>query len=357
MKIFMSLGGYCVSFSKVPEYDELTAILANKAEGVLKSFREATVSGVGHSMISIISDINAYWEDVYRPALTSICCEAVGGRTDTLADVNLMIALLSAGGGIHDDIIDKSVRKNFRDTIYGLYGLDGALLAGDLLILKGWGKVQELMKKTAKPERIEEIISIFQNWTIEVLESEFMESRCRRNWFTEPEKENEDADLQYYQKILWKSTADMEACARIGAIVGGGTVEETNSLAKFGRHLGFGFRLADEVKDVFSVKANILHRLENESVPLPILYAAKSSKKNYLKTKTILENPVIVPSDIVKLLKMCLETNAFTYVSSIATENAKIAEDWLGSIKPSAAKMLLVQFAGKALSDIANLCP
>jgi geranylgeranyl pyrophosphate synthase len=346
-----------VSFSKGPEYDELTAILTNRAKGVLKSFREATVSGVDHSMISLISDINAYWGDVYRPALTSICCEAVGGRTETLVDVNLMIALISAGGGIHDDIIDKSSRKNFRDTIYGLYGLDDALLAGDLLILKGWGKVQELMKKAAKPERIEEIIRIFENWTTEVLESEFMESRCRRNWFTEPEKTDEDADLQYFLKILWKSTADMEACARIGAIFGGGTAEETSSLAKFGRHLGFGFRLADEVKDVFSLKANILHRLENESLPLPILYAAKSSKKNYFKTKTILENPIIVPSDIVKLLEMCFETNAFAYVSSHVKENAKIAKDLLGSIKPSAAKMLLVQFAGKALSDVANLCP
>ncbi len=50
-----------------------------------------------------------------------------------------MVTLTSAGGGIHDDIIDRSVNKHFRNTVYGLYGLNSALLVGDLNDNQGMG--------------------------------------------------------------------------------------------------------------------------------------------------------------------------------------------------------------------------
>ncbi len=336
-----------MSISNNLTWKELPAIMTDRAQRILDMFNEATVEGVGHLILPIMLEVNTYWNDILRPALTSFCCEAVGGQKETVINVSLMIALVSAGGGIHDDIIDKSTKKNFRDTIFGLHGLDHSLLAGDLLILKGWGKLEEVIGHTGQPEKIMEVVGIFRDWTIEVLESEFLESLCRRNL---------DADLKHYLTILWKSTADMEACARIGAIFGDGSDTDVRSLAKFGRRLGFGFRLANEVKDIYSMKLSLIHRLENESVPLPILYAAKSSTDNYRKVKSILEKPNISPTDISKLLEVCYEAKAFTYILEIAKENTKKAKEFIKGLQPSSALQALQVLADKALDEVATLC-
>lgn len=329
------------------KFKELPAIIKERGQRILDMFRKATVAEVNHLILPIMVDVNTYWNDMLRPALTSFCCEAVGGRTETVINVSLMITLISAGGGIHDDVIDKSTKKNFRDTIFGLHGSDHALLAGDLLILKGWGKLQELVDQTDQTEKIKDVIGIFQDWTIEVLESEFLESLCRRNL---------NSDLQYYQTILWKSTADMEACARIGAIFGDGSARDIRSLAKFGRRLGFGFRLAHEVEDVYSMKISLIHRLENESVPLPILYAAKSSTDNYQQIKSILEKPNLSSTDISKLIEICYETKSFQYIHEIAKENAKKAKKLIGGLPQSNARQALEMLVDKALIEVATLC-
>lgn len=330
------------------EFDELVTLLEERGSRVLARFRQASLLGVNApGLISILEQVNVRWKDVYRPALASICCEAVGGHQQSTDNVALMITLASAGGGLHDDIIDKSSDKHFRMTILGLYGTDKALVAGDLLILKGWTMVREVLKKGWKPKKIFDVVEAFGSWTVEVCESEFMEITCRRNLGT---------DLEYYKKALWMSMADTEACAKLGAIIGDGSEHEVRALAEFGRRLGFMFRLADDVKDTFNTEGNLPHRLEYESVPMPLLFSAKSSKRINSKIESILNNPPATPSDISALLGFCFETSAFSYIDNLAKQNMRQAYRLLYMIKPSKARSLLELMIKKPFTDIAALC-
>lgn len=329
-------------------YTELTALIEERGQKVLERFGHVAVSGVNHSrLLSILGDLKAYWKDMYRPALTSFSCEAVGGQLGAADVVGLMITVVGAGLGIHDDIIDKSLNKHFRMTILGLHGLDDALLVGDLLIIKSWATIREMIRKTCQPKKIVSVIEAYESFFLEVCEAEFMEISCRRNL---------DTELECYQKILWKSTADTEACARLGAILGDGSEDEVQALAEFGRRLGFTFRLMDDVKDSLNIEGNLPHRLEYESVPLPILYAAKSSREEFLKINSILEKSPITPLDVGELLQFCFETEAFKYVYKIAKQNAREAARKLSVLRPSTARNVLSLMSKKALADIASLC-
>jgi geranylgeranyl pyrophosphate synthase len=164
------------------------------------------------------------------------------------------------------------------------------------------------------------------------MEGEFMETQCRRNLET---------DLKNYEEILWKSTADTEACTRLGSIVGGGSKTEVKSLAEFGRRLGFIYRLIDDVKDSLNLEGNLSLRLENESVPLPVLYAAKYSIENYSQIRAFLDKPHISPAEIKDVLTLCFETEAFRYVLEMAKENSRQAKRKLGFLKKSGAQKSL----------------
>ena len=120
------------------------------------------------------------------------------------------------------------------------------------------------------------------------------------------------------------STADAEICARLGANVGGGSEDEIKTLSEIGRRLGFIIRLTDEVKDTLNLEGNLVLRLKNESVPLPILHGAQFSQDNYLIVKSILEQQSNKLSiiEIKKMLIICTNSKSFQYVLDLAKQNA-----------------------------------
>jgi len=81
--------------------------------------------------------IDEYPVDKVRPALSSILCEAVGGKLEITQSVAVPLILINGATGIHGEIIDGSKSKDGKPTVYGKYGRDIALLVGDALLFKG----------------------------------------------------------------------------------------------------------------------------------------------------------------------------------------------------------------------------
>ena len=336
-------------------YKELATIIKHRSQKILERFERAIISNVTDSkLLEIMTDVINYWSsskstsrDLIRPALTSFSCEAVGGDPEVADDAGLMFTIASAGFGIHDDILDRSLRKHMRPTILGLHGIDGALLSGDLLLVKGWSVLGEIILKSRNPAKIAEIINEYASCSIEICEAELMETRCRRNL---------ERDLDYSCSILWKAMAEAEACCKIGAIMGEGNIDEIKALAQFGRRLGFTYRLIDEIQDCLNLKGDLAHRLEYESVPIPLLYAAKSSADKCRRIKKIIEKANICPSEIQTLLAVCFETEAFEYIRKMAQENSRQAAKYLSAVRASDARKVLLLLNERAYTRITEMC-
>jgi geranylgeranyl pyrophosphate synthase len=312
---------------------ELNELFQLRGGETLKRFGQALFSGIENpQLLSILEDVKGIWRDRYRPTLTSLSCEAVGGKPEEPVALNLIVALAGAGIGIHDDIIDKSIIKRSKKTILGLHGIEGTLLAGDLLIVKGLTEVKEIIKKGYQPEKVVDIIDVLQRHYFEICEGVIME----RLW-----RKNVEVDLDFCHQVLWKYGSDGEACARLGAIAGNGTEAEVEALGRYGRRSCYVFRLAQEVRDVFHLEGDLLRRLKHESVPLPILYAARVSKENMSILKSILKGS-ITSSHIKTVLELCFKTEAFTYVRDIAQKNIDEGLQLLNTLKSTKARDFLV---------------
>jgi len=326
-----------------PSRKKLKTILEERSQEVLQRFKQMTVSDFSNvELISILEDVNKHWKDLQRPALASFSCEAVGGKPSAADDASLVITLASAGMGIHDDIIDKSDNKHLRKTILGKYGEDKALLVGDLLIIKGLTTAQARLERTCPNENKEAVLQALKNFIFEIYEGELMDILCRKKL---------DTDLDDYLGIIRKLAADGEACSRVGAILGGGSQDEIQALSEFGRRLGIVIILGEEVRDTLNVEGNLPHRIEHESVPLPVLFAAKSSEQAYSEVKSILQNPSTA-SHAFDITELCWKAKAFTYVSDVAKKNASEAVRKLEMLKPSSAKDVLSFMIEVALGDI-----
>ena len=143
-------------------HKELDRLFKERGNKILERYKRIIISDVHNKeLLAVLNDVNRYWKDNVRPILTLLSCEAVGGGPQLAEDAGLMFSLASSGFGIHDDIIDNSSFKHFRKTIFGIHGIDSALLVGDLLIVKAWSILDKMIRKTTKPIKIADLVRVY----------------------------------------------------------------------------------------------------------------------------------------------------------------------------------------------------
>jgi geranylgeranyl pyrophosphate synthase len=301
-----------VTLDRSKEFSELEQEIIEIGKRSRSRFKEIVLENVDHpEMISSVENVCNYWKDNIRPALIQYSCEAVGGSPNMVDSVALFFSIAGAGVGIHDDIIDKTIKKRDRVTISGAYGRDFALTIGDLLIVKGLTTISEALRESHSKETIIQVLEAYESFFTEMCVGEIMEIKARKNL---------DFSLEHYHDMLWKLGVDAEACTKIGAILGNGSAEEINCLSKIGRNIGYLNRIDNEIIDIFNLENGLLYRIENESIPLLMLYSSKKNKNNYNMIKNIIVKKEIKFKDLGTIWFLCISNKSIDYIKMI-TQN------------------------------------
>jgi geranylgeranyl pyrophosphate synthase len=204
--------------------------------------------------------------DASHPTLLSLACEAVGGNPDETVGVAKAIVLLTGAADIHDDIIDQSQTKDLKPTIYGKFGKDIAIVAADVLWIKGMLTLNDecehfqLQKKQA-------ILSITKQAFFDIGSAEAKEASLRGNFDLIPEE---------LLDIVKMKVSVAVAAAQIGAIIGDGTVQQIENLGQYAKTLGVLMTLREEFINMFEPD-ELKNRFKNECLPLPFLCAFRDA--------------------------------------------------------------------------------
>ncbi|MBA7601110.1 (2E,6E)-farnesyl diphosphate synthase [subsurface metagenome] len=260
----------CAEYEKAAEevrklFDERgTKVLEEAATSVLREKLECVEAK------EALSHFMSYWHDVVRPSLISLACEAVGGDPSITVPIGKSLTLLSGATDVHDDMIDKTMTKGRRQTVIGRSGGDIALIAGDILIFKGFAELFDgLLHLDLPVEKKLDIAHAIIGLYLELGDAEALELKFRARTDVKPEE---------YLHVVRKKAADIEVSMRIGAMLGGGSREQINALGEYGKLLGLIVLLRNDLEDMLDV--NMLNsRIKNEALPLPILYALKNKGK------------------------------------------------------------------------------
>jgi len=202
------------------------------------------------------------WYNAAHPALLSIVCEAVGGDPDATTNISASLVVLTGAADIHDDIIDQSISKDVKLTIFGRFGRDISIIAGDVLWFKGMLMLNEACESFSNDKK-QAILELAKQAFFDIGSAEAREANLRRNMDLKPEE---------YLEIIRMKVSMAEAVAKIGVIVGNGTSQQIESLGNFGKTLGTLMTIRDEFVDIFE-SDELRNRFKNECLPLPILYA------------------------------------------------------------------------------------
>jgi geranylgeranyl pyrophosphate synthase len=252
------------------------------------------------------------WKDTTHPGSLSLACEAVGGDLTETVPIQAVVLLLSAGMDIHDDIIDESIAKNGRTTLYGKYGKDVAVLIGDALLVEGLTILYRWLRNLKK-EISDRISSIVEETFFEVGNAHLLEMDLQGRLDVSPND---------YLNIIKRKASILASNIRIGAVLGGGSKNEISALEVYAKNFGILVFLREEFIDTFE-PGELGNRLRNEILPLPLLLAFEEPERKR-KILEILFKQIISDEDAMQVVKYTLGSQRVRdlrhYIKELAKE-------------------------------------
>jgi len=275
--------------------EKALAILQAKSEKALKNAKELVLQEkfrcekANEALQYYVST----WNDTTRPGVLALAHEAVGGKAEEVVPLQTAMLFIDAAMDIHDDIIDKSTVKGSKETLYGKFGEETALLIGNALLVKGFNHLYNVSEKLS-PGKKQLLVDTVKNFLFEVINAHLQEVELRnKKWNTKPKE---------YLDVLKMKAADIEGHMRIGAIFGGGSTQEIKALTRYGRCLGILLLTRSDFIDLFE-QDELTNRVKYECLPLPVLYALKNDMFRN-KVYRILSKKEIEENDINELIEI-----------------------------------------------------
>ncbi len=201
-----------------------------------------------------------------RPALLILASGACGGATAGKNIIRLatVMEMLHTATLVHDDIIDNADLRRNRASVNARFGNQTAVLMGDWLYMSAF--------ETSLQERSLEILDILTRLTRKMTEGELIQLTMIGRL--------DISEADYFDILKRKTAFLFSACAEIGAILAGASLERQHALRDYGMNLGIAFQLADDILDLTSEaedlgKAAGTDLLEGK-ITLPLIYLLKN---------------------------------------------------------------------------------
>jgi len=165
-----------------------------------------------------------------RPLLMIQSARLCGYQGNHDASLAIVFEFLHASSLLHDDVVDNAEFRRSQPAANVLWGNQGVVLVGDFLYSKSI-----LMTVGYNDIRILQALS---DATTKMAEGEVMQLIHADNL--------EISEEEYLEVITRKTAVLISAACQIGAIFGGGDLEQEKALRTYGHNLGIAFQLIDD---------------------------------------------------------------------------------------------------------------
>lgn len=223
-------------------------VLGLSADLVQPALRSA-VGGLPASMRRIVA-YHYGWEDEngrrtgadggkgIRSALVLLAAAAAGGEPESALPAAVAVDLVHNHSLLHDDVIDGDATRRHRPTAWSVFGVGGAILAGDALLVLA----RDVLAASGHPAapQGERMLSAA---VLELLDGQSADIAFERRT---------DVELSECLRMARRKTGALFGCAgALGALFGGGSPEQVHHLRVFGAHLGLAFQHVDDVLGIW----------------------------------------------------------------------------------------------------------
>ena len=209
---------------------------------------------------------------------------------------------------IHDDIMDKAPMRRGMETVHEKYGDSTALLAGDVMFVKAYEYLNKI-----HINNLQKVLHLFNETASAVCEGQQLDMDF--------EKRETVGLEEYVSMITLKTSVLLAASLKLGAILGGATLNSQNHLYEFGKNLGIAFQVQDDYLDVFGDPEKFGKRVGGDIL---------SNKKTFL----LIHAMETANAEQLSLLQGLIENNAVDKIEKVTQifKDCKV-DDWAKELK------------------------
>jgi geranylgeranyl diphosphate synthase type II len=178
-----------------------------------------------------------------RPILCLAAAQAVAGTIEAAMPAACALEMIHTYSLIHDDLpaMDDDDLRRGKPTSHAVFGEAIAILAGDALLTEAFVLLSDYNGSLAK--RALKLIGVIAR------------AASYRGMVggqvVDMLSQNKPADLETVQQMHSRKTAALiSAATEAGALAGGGTDDQVEALARYGRAIGLAFQIADDILDI-----------------------------------------------------------------------------------------------------------
>ena len=183
----------------------------------------------------------------HRPLVCMLACVAVGGTEEQARDAAAAVEHFHTAALIHDDIADESLLRRGKPCLHHQIGEGLAINCGDLALSLVTGTVldDESLSDSVKLRVLHELV----NMTTRTIEGQALDIGWARD-------ARFDITVDDYLVMASHKTAFYSGAVplAVGAIIGGGTEEQVETLRNYGMSTGLAFQLQDDLLNLVGTK-------------------------------------------------------------------------------------------------------
>ncbi len=253
-----------------------------------------------------------------RPSLCLFACEAVGGQIRHALPAAASLELIHNFSLIHDEIEDFDETRHHRPTLWTLWGINKALVAGNVLRIVA-DRSMEMMKidEGKDAERVVKGVELLTEACLEMIEGQYMDISFEGRI---------DITLDQYMAMISRKTGALIRCSlQLGAAMGTENLATLETFRKTGTSLGFVFQIRDDILGIWGeekstgkpVGIDILRKKNS----LPIVHAmdkADKKGKELLREIYSLEHPG--EQEVAAVLEIMEQAGTRDYAQKLAYE-------------------------------------
>jgi geranylgeranyl diphosphate synthase type I len=218
-----------------------------------------------------------------RPTLLLLACEVAAGQRGQQGESDqerqaavqraipaaLAVELVHNFSLVHDDIEDGDEERHHRPTLWKLWGIPLAINTGDGIFALARLQLSHLRTRGVPAETIIELSARLDATCIELCEGQHLDMRFEGR---------QDVTVAMYLDMIGRKTAALMDCAaRMGSLVGAPENQTLSAqIGAFGRALGIGFQLRDDMLGIWSAQAlgkTEAGDLRHKKMSLPVISA------------------------------------------------------------------------------------
>ena len=280
-----------------------------------------------------------------RATLCLFACEATGGSVRQAMPAAVALEFNHNFSLIHDDIQDRDETRRNRPTVWAVWGMPKALVAGNVLRVIADICLEGLVDEGVEVDRALSVIGLLTEAYLEMIEGQYLDISYEGR---------PDIGMRDYMGMISRKTGALIRCsANLGAALGTRDTATLAAFRTFGKSLGYVFQIRDDYLGVWGDEETtgkpVGADIQRKKNSLPVVYAmSKATGHDKQLLTEIYQKEHLGGNDVDAVLDVMERVNARGYAHSLAAEHGDAALEALDGIELAPANRQhaeeLVQF-------------